>query len=265
MKLNVLSDLHLSKGELPYPSNAADVVVLAGDIARPEAAMKWAAGIEKPVLYVPGNHEFYGGTMHGTVSRLKSLSEGTNVVVLDDDATVIEGVRFLGSTLWTDFRLYGGAGGAGALPGPVAAAAMRMHDFSRIYLDDDRQRLFTPRDAALLFGRHAAWLDFELDRRFEGPTVVITHHAPSARSIEARFHDSPLNACFASRAEHLLGAARVDLWIHGHMHHSVDYELDGTRVISNPRGYVTQGSPENPRFDVNYIVDVPSPLLRSHV
>src|SRR5688572_2495880 len=98
MKLNVLSDLHLSRGPLPVPQNDADVVVLAGDIARPAEAMAWASGFAKPVLYVPGNHEFYGGSIEGTIAELKRLSAGTSIRVLHDEEVTIEGVRFLGRT-----------------------------------------------------------------------------------------------------------------------------------------------------------------------
>src|SRR5688572_32931969 len=107
MKLNVLSDLHLSLGPLAIPENDADVVVLAGDVARPKEAIAWASGVAKPVLYVPGNHEFYGGSIAGTVAELKRLSAGSGIRVLANDEVVIEGVRFLGTTLWTDFMLFG--------------------------------------------------------------------------------------------------------------------------------------------------------------
>src|SRR5687768_18154134 len=107
MKLNVLSDLHLTLGTLAAPENDADAVVLAGDIARPKEAIAWASGLGKPVLYVPGNHEFYGGSIAGTVEELKRLSAGTSIRVLDNDEVIIDGVRFLGATLWTDFMLFG--------------------------------------------------------------------------------------------------------------------------------------------------------------
>ena len=101
MKLNILSDLHLSCGLIAVPDTDADVVILAGDIGKPEQAIAWASGFDKPVLYVPGNHEFYGGSLDGTVSELKRLCEGTQIQVLDSEALVINGVRFLGTTLWT--------------------------------------------------------------------------------------------------------------------------------------------------------------------
>lgn len=251
MKLNVLSDLHLSQAGMPLPDNDADVVVLAGDIARPHQAIDWARGFRKPVLYVPGNHEFYGGDIAGTVERLKELAAGTNVHVLADSEACIAGVRFLGSTLWTDFRLFGDGAGRDS---SVEEALEHMRDFSRIFRDPAQQSRFTPQDAAALFTRHSAWLAQALRTPHLGPTVVVTHHAPSPRSIEPRYRDSPLSACFASRADHLLQGGRARMWIHGHMHHSVDYRVGGTRIVSNPRGYAKDGQNENPRFDPDFIV-----------
>jgi predicted phosphodiesterase len=253
MKLNILSDLHLGQGALAHPANEADVVVLAGDIGRPEQAIDWARALGKPVLYVPGNHEFYGGSILATQARLKALCAGTSVHVLDDETAVWRGVRFLGSTLWTDFLLFGDGEGRQAA---VAEALNRMRDYSRIYLDDSRQMLLTPLDTALLCRRHVAWLAQRLSEPHDGPTVVITHHAPSPRSIHERFTNSPLNACFVSTLDWLLDGDRVQLWIHGHTHDSFDYNLKGTRVVCNPRGYARDGVNENPRFDPHFMVDV---------
>jgi predicted phosphodiesterase len=250
MKLNILSDLHLSRGALAIPHNGADAVVLAGDIARPNEAAAWAASFGKPVLYVPGNHEFYGGSIAGTVRELKELCAGSNVRVLDDDAVVVEGVRFLGSTLWTDFRLFG--------EGEERLVAMReasrfMRDFQKIRVGD---ALFTPGDSAALFDAHARWLESKLAEPFVGPTVVITHHAPSRKSIHPRFAGSLLNACFVSDAERLIDRRRARLWIHGHTHDSFDYRVNGMRVVCNPRGYAKDGVNENPLFDANFMVEL---------
>jgi Icc-related predicted phosphoesterase len=253
MRLNVFSDLHLSLAPLAPPETDADLVVLAGDVGRPAVAIEWAKGIRQPVLFVAGNHEFYGGSIAGTVSELKRLAEGSNVTVLDDEAVVFGGVRFVGSTLWTDFRLFGEGERKDEA---VQAAVQLMYDFRKIHMDEARQTLFTPAHAAALFDRHAGWLDATLRQAHGGPTVVVTHHAPSTRSVAARFEGSLLNACFTSNADHLLGGTRAALWIHGHMHHGVDYVLNGTRVVCNPRGYVMKGVPENPAFDLGLTVDV---------
>lgn len=248
MRLHVLSDLHLSRGGLQVPQNDADVVVLAGDIARPREAIAWARSFDKPVLYVPGNHEFYGGSIGGTVDELKRLCAGTSIRVLDNEEAVIDGVRFLGSTLWTDFLLEEEKREAAK-----QEAARFMRDFSRIQFGE---ATFTPDHSAALFALHAGWLAGKLAEAHAGPTVVVTHHAPSPLSIHPRFAGSLLNACFVSDAGHLLDGERACLWIHGHTHDSFDYELNGTRVVCNPRGYAKDGVNENPLFDASLIVEV---------
>ena len=243
----------MSQGALPPPQSDADVVVLAGDIARPNGAVAWAHGFAKPVLYVPGNHEFYGGTLAGTLDALRQSCAGTCVRVLDDDEIVLDGVRFLGSTLWTDFMLFG-AGGKRIVA--MGEAQRFMRDFTRIRKSDAPASPFTPEDSAALFARHSRWLETRLMQPFAGPTVVVTHHAPSRRSIHPRFQESQLNACFVSDAEHLLDGERVQLWIHGHTHDSFDYTVNGTRVVCNPRGYSKNGVNENPHFDPDFCVGI---------
>lgn len=252
MKLNILSDLHLGVAGMAQPRNDADLVILAGDIARPDRAVEFALGFDKPVLYVPGNHEFYGSTLDATVAELKSRCAGSHVHVLDDDEIVIDGVRFLGSTLWSDFMLFGEAGRAMA----VAAALQFMRDFSRIRVQEASERAFHPDDCAARFARHSAWLASRLARPHEGPTVVITHHAPSPRSIHPRFAGSPINACFISDTGALLADGGAALWIHGHTHDGFDYVEGGTRVVCNPRGYVKDAVIENAGFDPDFIVEV---------
>ena len=253
MKLNVLSDLHLSQGDLALPANDADVIVLAGDIARPVEAVAWALRLGKPALYVLGNHEYYGGSIEGTAAQLRQLCAGTSIHVLDDAACLIGNVRFVGSTLWTDFRVFGDGQ---ARQAAMDEAARFMRDFTRIRIDEGSQALFTPLHSATLFQRHAAWLAAELARPHDGPTVVITHHAPSTASINARFKGSLLNACFVSDAGYLLDGSRAQLWIHGHTHDSFDYVLNGTRVVCNPRGYARGGVNENATFDPNFVIEV---------
>jgi len=249
MKLHVLSDLHLSRGGLEIPRNDADVVVLAGDIARPKEAVAWAAStFDKPVLYVAGNHEFYGGTVESTVGVLREHASGTCVRVLDNEELVIGGVRFLGATLWTDFNVEPGSREAA-----MQEARRLIYDFSRIGAGEGT---FTPEQAAALFEGHAGWLASRLAEPHPGPTVVITHHAPSTGSIHPRFAGSLLNACFVSAAEDLVSRSRASVWIHGHTHDSFDYFVGGTRVVCNPRGYAKDGVNENPRFDAGFTVDV---------
>ncbi|MER1968844.1 metallophosphoesterase [Castellaniella sp. GW247-6E4] len=249
LRLHILSDLHLGVQGMPPPEVHADLTILAGDIARPQAAMQWAGALGRPVLYVPGNHEFYGGDIAGTRQRLADLAHEQGVHLLDQGCLVFGGVRFLGTTLWTDFELFG--------PELRASAQEKTEAFMRdfqVIRNTDGSR-YTPADACALFAAQYEWLDRALDEPFEGPTVVVTHHAPSMRSVHPRFADSLISAGFASDCTSLMG--RATLWIHGHTHDSFDYSVRGTRVICNPRGYFRDGIPENPAFDPALRIDIP--------
>ena len=261
MKLHILSDLHLSVAGFEVPQTDADVIILAGDIARPKEAIAWASALAKPVLYVPGNHEFYGSSIASTAQEMKRLCSGTDIQVLDDDAVVIGGVRFLGSTLWTDFQLFGEGE---KREEAVSQALSFIRDFSRIQMDDASGAVFTPDLSFVEFTRHANWLEDQLAASFEGKTVVITHHAPSPKSIHPRFEGSPFNACFVSDAERLIDGRRAVLWIHGHTHDSYDYVVNGTRVVCNPRGYAKGGVNENPHFDPALVIEVDSTVGLPH-
>ena len=258
MKLNILSDLHLGFAAFDTPQNDADVVILAGDISRPREAAAWALRLGKPVLYVPGNHEFYGASIEGARSELVQLCAGTPVHLLDDREIVLDGVRFLGTTLWTDFEVCG-AGEARATAMDMARRHIR--DFTAIRIDDAMQTPFAPEDAARRFQSHVGWLRSRLDTAHPGPTVVITHHAPSPRSIHPRFEGSPVNACFVSDLQSLMGGDRVQLWVHGHTHDSFDYEVNGTRVVCNPRGYARGPVNENRAFDPHLMIEIGDPAM----
>ena len=182
----------------------------------------------------------------GHLQRLRQLCAGTRVQVLDRDEVHIGRVRILGATLWTDFLLDGEGEGRAAA---VHTALRLIRDFQRIHVDEAQtnySRLRTARFRSRAM-RHG-W-PHKLAQPHEGPTVVITHHAPSPRSIHPRFAGSPLNACFVSDAQYLLDGERAQLWVHGHTHDSFDYVVNGTRVVCNPRGYAREGVNENASFD----------------
>jgi hypothetical protein len=171
--------------------------------------------------------------------------------VLSDAAAVIGGVRFLGATLWTDFRLLGDPAAG------MAAAQLHMTDFRRIRVEP-RYRLARPADTVLWHTLSVRWLRRELWAPHDGPTVVVTHHAPSARSLNPRYAD-PASAAYASDLEALVAASGARLWVHGHTHHCVDYRIGATRVLSNQRGY-----PDEPAngFDPALVVDLAAPETR---
>ncbi len=230
MKIHILNDLHIEFEDFKPPATRADVVVLAGDIGVGLGGLHWAQKQfpDRPVIYVPGNHEYYRNNT-GLIDELKAGAL-QNVHVLNDDQVVIDGVRFLGSTLWTDFALLGPQMQVSAM----LAARQYMTDFAVIRHGN---RGFTPRDAQRLHTDSRAWLSSRLAQPFSGKTVVVTHHAPSSRSISRRYVGDPLSPAFASDLEGLMGERRAVLWVHGHVHDSFDYAVDGTRVVCNPRGY----------------------------
>lgn len=269
MKLLILSDLHLEfAGFAPDPAAVAqaDVVVLAGDIGVGLAGTRWAQSAfppDQPVLYVAGNHEFYGHDWDLMRAQLRQDCAGTQVHLLDRDEFVHAGVRFLGATLWTDFALLAGTPGAGGRAVDVAmrAAQRGLNDFGRIR---HAGRAFTPRDSLDEHRLSRAWLATRLSQPHAGPTVVITHHAPSGRSSALQFLGDELSPCFASNLpEASFFGNRCMLWVHGHMHNSCDYPHLGARIVCNPRGYPRssfhgpQAGFENPSFDAARLLELP--------
>lgn len=250
VRLQVLSDLHLGNTPFEHPHTDADIVILAGDISRPAQALQWATQFRQPVLYVAGNHENYGSSIEETMRELRRMSADTRVHMLERDALVTQGIRFLGTTLWSTFDLIEDEA---ERTRAIDTARGFIRDFSRIR-SDTAPGPFSASDMNTLFDRNRAWLKQQLATPFDGPTVVITHHAPSQRSIHPRFEGSAVNACFVSNCEDLMGKGRVALWIHGHTHNSFDYQVNGTRVLCNPRGYVQDGTLENPAFNPQLVV-----------
>lgn len=240
MNIYPVSDLHLEFSAWTPPTEAvaaADVVVLAGDVALGTRGVAWAAEAfaGKPVIYVIGNHEFYGGNVSRTAIEIKRAAAGTNVTVLDNDALELGGVRFLGCTLWTDFGLFGSSDGDVA--SALAAAQRHVSDFSRITFGSTGW--MTPAQSVILHRASASWLESRLEAQFAGPTVVVTHHAPSFCSVAPQWRRDIVSAAFASRLDDLV--TKSDLWIHGHTHSAFDYRLGSDpgkgRLICNPRGY----------------------------
>lgn len=247
MKLHILSDLHTEFAFFDPPETDGDIVVLAGDIGVGSNGIEWAAKQfrDRPVVYVPGNHEFYGHDI-GITDQLQATAPET-ISVLNNNVLELNGVRFLGTTLWTDFRLYGEE----AAWSSRRQAKASVEDFASIR---NGERLFTPEDSVELHETSKAWLVTNLEEDFNGPTVVVTHHLPAALSIAGKYKDSPLNPAFASRLEDVIDRYQPDLWIHGHTHVACDYEIFATRVVCNPRGYPSEASGKG--FSPGLVVEI---------
>ncbi|MCC6763887.1 MAG: metallophosphoesterase family protein [Deltaproteobacteria bacterium] len=253
MKIQLLSDLHLSVHPMPVPRTDADVVVVAGDLARAQGSIEWARQFEQPTLVVAGNHEFYGSDLETTIAQLREHAKGSRIHVLECEEWHFEGVRFLGCTLWSDHRLFADAQQREA---GLRQAMSMVRDFSRIAVAPGRAELFTPDVSRAEFEKSVAWLDAKFGEAHDGPTVVVTHFAPARGSIHPRFAGSPLNPCFVSDLEDRILRWKPRLWLHGHMHDSFDYTVGSTRVVANPRGYAKSGVVENASFDPSLVIEV---------
>ncbi|WP_273429737.1 metallophosphoesterase [Chitinibacter tainanensis] len=252
MKLWILSDLHIDI--YPYEAEVADadLVILAGDLAEGTRGLKWLKENFKyiPVLYVPGNHEYYGSNLATIDSELQQQARPP-IYVLQRQSVVIGDVRFLGCTLWTDFSLFGLAKcGAAKLLAQRAMADFRYISKSTEY----GVQLFTPSDSVKVHELDYAWLQQALAEPFEGKTVVITHHAPAVGSLHPRYQHDLLSSAFISDLSDLMGLSV--LWVHGHTHHSFDYILNATRIVCNPRGYASHEGRENPHFNDALVIEI---------
>ena len=234
MKIHVLADLHLEFGDYAPAPVGADIVVLAGDIHIKGRAIPIIRKLfpATPVIYVPGNHEYYRGALPKLDDALRDAARNTNVHYLENAEWALGDVRFLGCALWTNFTLFGLIRRAECM----AAAELALNDYAVIRISPEFRRL-TPLHTAVLHMQSCRWLAERLSSPFPGRTVVVTHHAPSIQSLPENQREDPLSACFAENLESLILAHPPDLWIHGHTHHCVDYTIGSCRVLSNQRGY----------------------------
>ncbi len=225
MKIQLISDIHLEFGDFDLPDTEADLIVAAGDIGLGCQGIDWLNRQDKPVIYIAGNHEFYGLDYHETLSNIRAKSEKTNVTFLENETVVIDGVRFLGCSLWTDL--------GGSENDHFNRLVKSVNDFRKISFGD---RDFNHEDFMELHQNSRDWLASTLAEPFEGKTVVVTHHAPTYWSWQERFDDPMLHA-YCNDLKALLHKHDVAYWFHGHTHYVQDYLCADTRVICNPRGY----------------------------
>ncbi|VAW74242.1 Ser/Thr protein phosphatase family protein [hydrothermal vent metagenome] len=232
MKIQILSDLHIEFADFIIDTKNVDVVVLAGDIHIKKNGVIWALNNIQhiPVIYVLGNHEYYGEKYPSLVTKLKELTKGSNIHVLEKDMLTIGNVNFLGCTLWTDFRLLGE---------PRLSAwecEQTLNDYRKIRQLPD-YRKFTPATAVKAHHESLTWLKKSLDNNTGQVNVVVTHHAPNIKSLPQHKHQDYVSAAYASNLGDIIEKHKPDYWIHGHVHHSVDYTVGGCRIVCNPRGY----------------------------
>lgn len=267
MRIHILSDIHddysrTASGGYDIPEDiAADAIVIAGDIAGRLSRMglRWLTqqhlrtGL--PIILVAGNHDFWRGSLDTELQRFRDrMSFPEGIHLLDGDELILGGTRFIGATLWTDYEIYSDAYTA------HTQALRYMNDLKMIRTSSYSRRLL-PWMLAEEHRRHRDAIDQHLATPFEGPTVVITHHAPSGRSLLGGRATEPLDASYASDLEPLIRRHSPDFWIHGHIHTRQDYRIGETRILCNPRGYRAAAHGRRPAevecadFDPRLVID----------
>ena len=290
MKIQLLSDLHLESHPhfVPQPAPGADVLVLAGDIGSYQtgsllldhqdgdfglARFSPLNGWPTPVLFVPGNHEYDNLDWDEAHLRLQATCERLQITWLDRQVLTLQGVRFVGSTLWSDFDALGPLAGQ-AIPDPLSdkipahfshpnsqyTRQLKARDKAFRAADYYLRKTGTTRGGQAFLSEAVRalalesqdWLAQQLAVPFAGPTVVVTHFAPSLLSGDPRYGRTPGTAGFCNALDHLLPQAQ--LWLHGHLHCPSDYSHQGCRVVANPLGYARKG--EQAQFVPEYVISL---------
>ncbi len=258
------SDLHQEHAENAWDPQAAapthaDVVVVAGDVFSPlPGAIDWLADRlpGSRILYVPGNHDFWRMKTDRfsyqdvvLAGRERAASRGIDLLT-EGESVEIDGVRFVGGTGWTDFAVrppYLSLGGA------MSEANKRMNDYRRIRFGGNKSKdRLDPRDTIYLHRQTRARIEAVLSEPLDGPTVVVTHHAPHPDCLPEPMFD--LSWCYASAMGPLIERTSPALWLHGHLHGRVDVQVGETRIVANARGHSDEPSVQV--FDPSLVIEV---------
>jgi len=270
MKLHIFSDLHREFGAISFPADVtsgalAELVLLAGDIDVKRRAVTWAARtFIQPIAMVGGNHESYQDSLYAMIAESRkqaeaaTLARGVPVRYLERETWHLRSldgtpIRILGATLWTDFELFGLEMQRKA----ISHAYETLNDYLYVKLRGElagEKRRLEPADTISIHRQTKEFLQSELSRKFDGVTIVMTHHAPSQRSLPLDDRADLIAACYASSLDNFIEEFQPQLWVHGHIHISNDYRIGATRILSNPKGY--GAGHENPQFDPALVVEI---------
>lgn len=247
MKIKPISDLHTEGWTFKYTSDGEDVLVLAGDIGVGCSTISFIKNSfpkDLPIVFVPGNHEFYHNDYYELMSLFEREFKNTNIRLLNNFSCIIDGVRFIGGPMHSNFELFGIA----QKPLVERDCARGINDFHCIRNNGFK---WTTKNCIREFEKFERYVNFTLKQPFNGKTVVVSHFCPSMKSVHPKYQNSNITPFFTSNCEHLMGFS--DLWFHGHTHSSFDYVIEGTRVVCNPLGYGVENL-EN--FNPNLIVEI---------
>lgn len=234
MKIHFMSDLHLESRMMPPVAVRGDVLVLAGDVSDGIVSRTVDLTLHyrkagRPILYVMGNHEYDEHQVARELREVSTVCRRNGITLLHNRCVVIEGVRFAGTTLWTDFELDGK---------PTLSMALAQSTVSDYTLISEGTSRLMPRSTVRFHRKARSFLERTFARKFAGPTVVVSHHAVSPQSIHARRAGDSLNPVYVTDLTAEIARWQPVLMIHGHVHHKFDYRIGETRVVTNPRGRV---------------------------
>ena len=243
MRIQYMSDLHLEFGEMQVPDVAGDVLVLAGDIGIGTSHKDWVvACCEKHdnVILLLGNHEFYGHNMQKVRNAWAEMDMPNNFYFLDNDWITINGVNFIGSTLWSNVH-----------------PDCPLNDFYKInYKYPGRYGKFTQAEAKNLFNENLNWLIKTLAKLSGHTNVVITHHAPSWKAQDPKYagENRVVGSGFQTDILHLFDRKDITAWIYGHLHNNTEFTEHGIFCTANQRGY--DGYDLAAGFDSDKVIEV---------
>jgi predicted phosphodiesterase len=262
MKIWIVSDLHyeIQAFSLPSPEDVpnADIMVIAGDFHNALATKDYIDELIEivgmDVVMVAGNHEFYGIGIEEGLERLREI-DNPRLHFLENDTVVLGGTRFVGATLWTDFKLFGEMREKAARE----LARSKMNDFVKLWCYSDPGAIEDLADEMVaMHAESKAYISDVLAESFDGPTVVVTHHAPHPECCHEKHGRTLLDAAFASDCRDLMhGDNAPDLWISGHTHDGHAFAEGRTKLLGNPFGYVCRwtGKPENEFWQPDLVID----------
>ena len=277
MRIQLISDLHLENypDYVPQAAPDIDVLILAGDIGSYQAGSRLTSddfglrrfsprrpGSEWPrVFYIPGNHEFDGLEFDATYQKLRDTCDGLGIEWLERETITVGAVRFIGTTLWSDFEALAKSQSTMTEQMKALEKAYRAANFylSKNTTFKDGAPMLAE-DIRLLAHECQRWLRDALASPFDGSTVTVTHFAPTLQSADPRYGMTPGTAGFCNSLDDLLPLS--DVWIHGHLHCANDFVASGMadgepyscRVIANPRGYPEKG--EDKAFRERFVVEI---------
>ena len=230
MKIRLLSDLHIEFYDSKLPKCIGeDVLVLAGDIhGSSTSVIKYITNQfmdTRPIIYVPGNHEYYGSTIEDFDKEVQEAFDGTNVHFLNPGQVTVNNVQFIGATLWSDFN-----------NDPITEMLCKrsINDFRQI-------KAFDIFKAKRLNREHKQFIFNRLDPKPLNiqHRVIVTHFLPAWCCIDKQYvHEGAINHYFANQLDDQIADLENTTWLHGHTHSKVDKICGMTKVVANPYGYL---------------------------